>query len=226
MKKIFKIKSIFLLAFGIINLCSCKTDEPTSKNTVTDIDSNIYHTVEIGTQTWMVENLKTTKYNDGTAIPSISDSTEWTTITSPAYCWYKNDSILYKKNYGALYNWYAVNTGKLAPKGWHIPTNTEWETLFAYLGGEKVAGGKLKETGIKNWLNPNTKATNQSGFTALPSGSRYYGKFSNEGYLCICWCADEYFEGAFNWAIRNNTTEVTLAFSDKKSGLSVRCIKD
>jgi len=226
MKRNFSIISISLLALGIINLCGCKTNEPTLTNTVTDIDGNIYHTVEIGTQTWMIENLKTTKYNDGTSIPAVSDSTGWVTITSPGYCWYKNDSTSFKKNYGALYNWYAVNTGKLAPKGWHIPTENEWETLFTYLGGEKVAGGKLKETGTQNWLAPNANATNVTGFTALPSGSRYYGKFNNEGYLCICWCTDEYSYGAFNWSIRYNSSEVLSAFSDKRSGLSVRCIKD
>lgn len=226
MKRIFNFIFILLLVIGIINLFSCNADEPILANTVTDIDGNVYHTVEIGTQTWMVENLRTTKFNDGIAIPEISDSTEWTMTTSPGYCWFKNDSISFKEKYGALYNWYTVNTGKLAPVGWHIPNKNEWETLFAYLGGESLAGGKLKESGTKNWFSPNTNATNLTGFSALPSGSRFFGKFDNERYLCIYWCTDDYFESAFNFAFLYNTSAVTIGFSDKKSGLSIRCIKD
>ncbi len=226
MKRIFNFIIILLLVIGIINLVSCNADEPILANTVTDIDGNVYHTVEIGTQTWMVENLRTKKFNDGIAIPEISDSIEWTMTTSPGYCWFKNDSISFKEKYGALYNWYAVNTGKLAPVGWHIPTKNEWETLFAYLGGESLAGGKLKESGTKNWFSPNTNATNLTGFSALPSGSRFFGKFDNERYLSIYWCTDDDVESAFNFAFLYNTSAVTIGFSDKKSGLSIRCIKD
>jgi uncharacterized protein (TIGR02145 family) len=100
---------------------------------VTDKDGNVYHTVTIGTQTWMVENLKTTKYNDGTAIPFITDNSAWANLTTPGYCWYNNDSTTYKNMYGALYNWYAVSTGNLAPKGWHVATDAEWTTLQNYL---------------------------------------------------------------------------------------------
>ena len=113
----------------------------TATPNVVDIDGNVYHTVTIGTQVWMVENLKTTKYNDGTAIPLVTDNTAWGALTTPGYCWYNNDSATYKNTYGALYNWYAVNTGKLAPTGWHVPTDSEWTVLTTYLGGQSVAGG-------------------------------------------------------------------------------------
>ena len=116
-------------------------------------------------------NLKTTKYNDGTSIPNVTNDTSWSNLTTGAYCWYNND-VSYKNPYGALYNWYAVNTGKLAPKGWHVPSDAEWTTLITYLGGESIAGGKLKEAGTTHWLSPNTEATNSTGFSALPGGRR------------------------------------------------------
>ena len=133
--------------------------------TATDIDGNVYHTVTIGTQIWMVENLKTTRYNDGSPIPFVTDSSSWSNLTTPGYCWYNNDTTN-KNTYGALYNWFAVNTGKLAPTGWHVPTDDEWTTLTTYLGGESIAGGKLKETGTTHWRTPNAGATNEIGFTA------------------------------------------------------------
>ena len=119
---------------------------------VTDDDGNVYHSVTIGTQVWMVENLKTTKYNDGTSIPLVTDATDWHNLLTPGYCWNNNDEATYKATYGALYNWYTVNTGNLCPTGWHVPGDAEWTTLTTYLGGEDVAGGKLKEVGITHWL--------------------------------------------------------------------------
>ena len=101
----------------------------TSPPNVTDINGNVYHTVMIGNQVWMVENLKTTKYKDGTAIPNVTDNNAWSALSTPAYCWYNNDAATYKSTYGALYNWYAVNTGKLAPAGWHVATDAEWTKL-------------------------------------------------------------------------------------------------
>ena len=135
----------------------------------TDFDGNNYPVGQIGTQIWMVENLKTTRYNDGTDILSITDNTTWENLITPGYCFY-NNGVVNKNTYGALYNWYAVNTGKLAPKGWHVPTNDEYTTLITFLGGESVASSKLKESGTSHWQSPNTEATNQSGFTALPGG--------------------------------------------------------
>jgi uncharacterized protein (TIGR02145 family) len=195
--------------------------------TVADIDGNIYHTVTIGTQTWMVENLKTTKYNDGTDIPNVTNST-WPDLTTPAYCWYLNDAATYKATYGALYNWYAVNTGKLCPAGWHVPTDAEWTTLTNYLGGENVAGGKLKETGTSHWQDPNVGATNIVGFTALPGGSRWdYSTFNAITYSCYFWSA-AFYNASWAWyrEIDAGYPNLYSNYHDKYKGMSVRCIKD
>ena len=128
---------------------------------VNDVDGNTYNVVAIGTQVWMAENLKTTKYKNGTAIPLITDLTAWMSLTTPGYCWYD-------ATYGALYNFYTLSTGSLCPTGWHIPSDAEWTTLTDYLGGETVAGGKLKETGTAHWTTPNSGATNAFGFKGLP----------------------------------------------------------
>jgi len=160
--------------------------------TVTDIDGNVYHIITIGTQVWIVENLKTTKFNDGTVIPIVTDNTAWSNLTTPGYCWYNNDAATYKDPYGALYNGYAVHTGKLAPSGWHVPTRTEWTTLINYLGGEGLAGGKIKEADTVHWNSPNAGATNESGFTALPGGSRKSGTFNYIGQGCYLWSTTEY----------------------------------
>jgi len=138
-----------------------------------DIDGNVYNTITIGTQIWMKENLKTTKYNDGSSIPLVTDNTAWINLSTPGYCWYNNDAATYKSAYGAMYNWYTVNTGKICPPNWHVPTDTQWETLITYLGGKIIAGGKMKETGTAHWTSPNIGATNETGFTALPGGYRH-----------------------------------------------------
>jgi uncharacterized protein (TIGR02145 family) len=176
-----------LLVMGLILILtnSCSKDEGNNNpsTTITDKDGNVYTSVTIGTQVWMVENLKTTKYNYGTEIPNVTDNTEWSNLTTPAYCWYDND-ITKKTPFGALYNFYAVNTGTLCPTGWHVPSNTEWTTLFNYAGGLAVAGGKLKETGTTHWNAPNTGATDEYGFKYLPGGLRdsYGSIYSLGGY--------------------------------------------
>jgi uncharacterized protein (TIGR02145 family) len=140
---------------------------------VTDINGNSYKTISIGTQTWMAENLRTNKYRDGSAIPIVTNNTEWAALSSGAYCIYVNNETEIPATYGRLYNWYAVaDIRNIASRGWHVPTDAEWLTLITFLGGESVAGGKLKETGITHWGSPNTNATNESGFTALPGGYR------------------------------------------------------
>lgn len=148
-------------------------------NSVSDIDGNIYKTIQIGAQAWMAENLKTTKFNDGSPIPYIADATDWSQLSAPGYCWYNNDAESFKTVIGALYNWYttdvAGNGGKnVCPSGWHVPTDPEWTILTDYLGGLSVAGGKLKESGISHWQSPNINASNESGFTAIPGGYRSY----------------------------------------------------
>ncbi|MEN6501108.1 MAG: fibrobacter succinogenes major paralogous domain-containing protein [Tenuifilaceae bacterium] len=141
----------------------------TTNNTVTDIDGNVYNTVTIGTQVWLAENLKTTKYNDDTDIPLMNENSSWEAIDSPGYCWYDN-SIANKDLYGALYNWPAVISGKLCPAGWNVPSDAEWTKLIDFLGGEYIAAEYLKEVGTY-WTSPISKATNYSGFCALPGGA-------------------------------------------------------
>jgi len=198
-----------------------------SGGTVTDYEGNVYQTITIGTQTWMAENLKSTTYNDGTPIPFVTDGTAWGALSTPAYCWNNNDEASYKNLYGALYNWHSVNTGKLCPTGWHIPTDTEWTTLTTFLGGVS-AGGKLKETGTTHWSSPNTGATNESGFTALPGGHRsgISGAFTDVGNDCYLSSATE--NDALNANGRSmdfNTSNVANLLGSKKNGWSVRCIE-
>ena len=210
------------------------------KNEIIDIDGNAYTKVKIGEQVWMVENLKTTKYNDGTNIPNVTNGQQWIDLKTPGYCWYNND-INNKNTYGALYNWYAVNTGKLAPKGWHVPTYAEWESLMNFLGGSNEAGGKLKELGLAHWLNPNTGATNETGFTALPGGTRYSypvkggtgdGTFTEMGERGMYWSSTEgsEWEGRLysRYLDLKNTMKGVLGNNNevRNRGFSVRCIKD
>ncbi len=220
-----KIHLIIISVLFILIASSCKKDD--ADTTVTDIDGNVYNTVSIGLQVWMKENLKTTKYNDGTAIPNVTDNTAWRNSTTSAYCWYDND-ISNKELYGALYNWYAVNTGKLCPKGWHSPTDAELTTLSDCLGGDDIAGGKLKEMGTTHWASPNEDATNESGFTALPGGYRNWdGNFNHAGsYTCI-WSSSElndleaWFREIYGWK-----PDFTNSEDVKEYGFSVRCVKD
>lgn len=193
--------------------------------TVSDIDGNIYHTVIIGTQVWMVENLKTTKYNDGTPIPNVIDDSSWLALTTAAYCWYDND-IGHKKDYGALYNWHAVNSGKLCPEGWHVPSKAEWTTLGEYLGGLTIAGGKMKEAGTSHWgLLSNPAATNESGFTALPGGIHSSG-FIGIGYHGVWWSSTKNEYGPFCYMLGHDHVALTYINSLAERGMSVRCIKD
>jgi len=192
-----------LLGLGLFFTTNCKKDEDsTSAASVTDADGNIYSTVSIGKQVWMKENLKTTKYNDGTPIPNITDYTAWEALSTPSYCWYNNDAASYKAYYGALYNWYAVNTGKLCPTGWHVPIDIEWTILTTYLGGNGVAGGKLKETSTIYWWSPNTGATNETGFTALPGGERNYdGSYLDVGSYGRWWSSTAIRTSTRSWDI-------------------------
>ena len=198
--------------------------------TVTDIDGNVYNTVTIGTQCWMVENLKTTKYNDGTTIPNVTSNTTWSGLTTGAWCYYNNDE---NNNaiYGKLYNWYAVNTGKLAPAGWHVPTDTEWLTLRDYLGGGQQAGGKIKSTSSL-WNLPNAGADNSSGFTALPSGFRNSSAsstFASIGVATNFWAINKVNNYAWSCGVQTNYSTFSVwagLYSPAKDGLAVRCIKD
>jgi uncharacterized protein (TIGR02145 family) len=200
----------------------------TGFNTLQDVDGNSYNIVQIGTQLWMKENLKTTRYKDGGSIPLVQDNTEWSNITYPGYCWYNNDAATYKGTYGALYNWYSVNTDRLCPTGWHVPNESEWTALTNYLGGTGVAGGKLKETGTSHWNNPNTGATNETGFTAIPCGYRSYGgEFTAIGSTGAWWSStetDAYSAGTRG--LRYDSGSVDSYINGKMHGFSVRCIKN
>lgn len=209
--------------FDKVNLI--KTDE--TANVVTDIDGNVYHTIRIGTQVWMVENLKTTKYNDGTEIPMVTDNTAWANLITPGFCWNNND-VANKNTYGALYNWYAVNTGKLAPSGWHIPTSNEWEILCEFLGGSRLACTKLKEMGTSHWNSSNEGSTNESGFTALPGGNRIKtGSFQTVGSMGNWWSSEEFNDRlARNWYLTSKDSEFSETGFEKNWGFSVRCIRD
>lgn len=152
--------------------------------TIRDIDGNTYKTVKIGIQLWMKENLNVSHYRNGDPIPEVKNPTEWINLTTGAWCYYINDSAMGPR-YGKLYNWYAVNDPRgLAPTDWHVPSHAEWISLTTYLGGEDVAGGKMKEAGTSHWQSPNAGATNSSGFTALPGGYR----LSNGAYNGIGGC--------------------------------------
>ena len=195
--------------------------------------------VTIGTQVWGTVNLDVTTYSDGTAIPQVTDPTTWAALTTGAWCYYNNVSAN-GTTYGKLYNWYAVAgiwneasktdatlRKKLAPTGWHVPTDAEWTTLTTFLGGETVAGGKMKATTL--WNSPNTNATNSSGFTGLPGGYIYYydGAFNDIGRINNWWSSSE--------ASTTNARVLGLGYSygdairyndNKRNGFSVRCLRD
>ena len=221
--------TILLLIFSLLFACEQFEPERIIKTgpVITDYDGNEYQTVFIGKQLWMAENLKTTTYDDGTPIPNVTGNTEWSYLTTGAYCWYNNEAS-YKDAYGALYNWYTVNTGKLCPTDWHVPTDSEWTTLTEYLGGMSVAGGKLKEVGTTHWDNPNTGATNESGFTALPGGYRLgYKSFKNIGNNGCWWSSTEHStSNAYYWYLYEYSVLIYRYNEPKEFGFSVRFVRD
>ena len=195
--------------------------------TVKDIDGNEYSIVKIGKQTWMAANLKTTRYNDGTAIPLVTEGAAWAALSAPAYCWYDNDES-FKSSYGALYNGYAVSTGKLCPDNWHVPGDDEWAALARYLGGDNFAGEKLKAAGTDYWVSPNQGATNETGFTALPGGLRYQdGIFHDFGFSGYWWSSTEYSASRAWFSYMDYEHSNLFRFNNLKMiGFSVRCIRN
>lgn len=196
---------------------------------VTDADGNTYNTVTIGSQVWLKENLKTTKYNDKSPIPLVEDAASWKKLETPAYCWYNNDFSSYKATYGALYNWHAINTNKICPSGWHVPSNDEWTVLINYLGGESVAGNKLKESGTAHWALNDVNTTNSSGFTALPGGYRsdLDGSFSNLSNYGTWWSVSTFQNDyIIVWSLFSNEQSITSEFQSRATGHYVRCLKD
>lgn len=207
-------------AVWIINYVFVGGDPPVSNccdncpPTMTDIDGNVYQTVQIGCQCWMAENLKVIRYRNGDPLSS------W---------WYYandegNDAV-----YGKLYNWYVINDSRnIAPEGWHVPNDCEWQMLIDYLGGDAVAGGKMKETGTAHWLSPNTGATNESGFTGLPGGQREVdGSFSQIGEFAYFWsCTEHISDRVWIRYLFYSSSEAFRFSCPKQMAISIRCVKD
>jgi uncharacterized protein (TIGR02145 family) len=204
------------------------TKEEKPPDPVTDTEGNIYKTIKIGTQVWMAENLRSTKFNDGTDITLTAGSGQWNDLSNAGYCWYDNDEPSFRQLYGALYNGYTVVTGKLCPDGWHIPEKQEWLVLREFLGDSIKAGGKMKETGTENWQSPNRGADNSSGFTAVAAGIRYFeGTFSSNQSYTSMWSATDASQGEL-WctSLYFADTNLSLNHRSNKYGFSVRCIKN
>jgi len=204
---------------------------------IKDVDGNEYQYVNIGTQTWMVENLKTTKYRDGTPIPQIQESLDWLKLTTGAYSNYQNVPTN-ADTYGRLYNWYAVcDSRNIAPEGWHVATVVEWRTLISYLGGIDAAIYKLKETGTTHWRSPNTGATNEYKFTALPGGFCNENlNFMSIGVIGDWWGFTQDFSSTVCYlGLFDPNSDMNLAYTGifnittinyRRYGMSVRCVKD
>lgn len=204
--------------------------------TMTDQDGNVYKTITIGTQTWMAENLRTTKYRDGTEMRNICYGL-WYLGENNGYCSYNNNTDPVSiATYGRLYNWYTVTSShNIAPEGWHVPTDAEWTTLITFLGGESVAGGKMKETGTTHWITANTSATNESGFTGLPTGKRDSGGSDPEPFFNFMGACAYYWsstEPGPNYAVGNfcrlscDNATVYRYNNSKAEGFAVRLVKD
>jgi uncharacterized protein (TIGR02145 family) len=195
-------------------------------NRVTDLDGNVYNVVTIGTQVWMKENLKTTKYNNGTVIRNEKNYSQWKDLTTGVYCDFNND-LSNSKVYGKLYNWFAVSS-QICPTGWHVPSNDEYLILFNFLGGENVAGAKMKEAGTAHWEEYND-ATNSSGFTALPGGhlDAYTVTLDTIGYMAILWTKTEFSEiSSMIVGMSNGSAGIGNNPCLKIDGASVRCLKN
>ena len=197
----------------------------------TDGCGNTYGTVVLGNQEWLTENLKTTKYNDGTPIPLVEDNGLWGSLTTPAYSWYNNDQISNEEIYGAIYNYYAVadtNTRNVCPIGWHVPTHADWQELVNSLGGAGIAGGAMKEVGLTYWDSPNTGATNSSGFSARAGGNRNTsGVFDQFGHGGFWWSSTEFnADRSFYWWVQSNANDAYTDNNLKDIGFSIRCVKD
>jgi len=197
---------------------------------VTDIDGNAYNTVTIGTQVWMKESLKVTRFQNGDPITLVSATNVWNLAATPARCYYDNDSIANKDVYGGLYNGHVVNDIRnVCPNGWHVPSDTEWNILGEALGSDTISiGGFMKEAGFTHWIAPNTGATNSSNFTALPGGQRSYnGMFNNLTNVGYFWTSTTGTNSSViaRYLSYNNENLLTDEFN-ASSGFSVRCISD
>jgi uncharacterized protein (TIGR02145 family) len=220
-----------LLVFSALAGCNSGVEQEETREQIKDIEGNSYNTVQIGDQLWMAEDLKSTLYNDGSHIPLVENYDEWANLTLPAYSWYNNDSSN-AENFGALYNWYVLESEKLCPEGWHVPSDEEWIALESILGGAGLAGGALKEEGTKLWKTPNLEASNESGFTARPGGYRSYnGTFNLMRTSGYWWSTSEKsWYGSSPKVLYRYLLydDVALArhIAEKTNGFSVRCVKN
>ena len=221
-----------VLSLTVALLPGCSDNDNPAKSaqpiTVTDVDSNVYQTVTIGTQVWMAENLKVTHYRNGDPIAQVTDSAAWTNLSTEAYCNFDDDTAS-AAVYGRLYNWYAViDSRNIAPEGWHVATDSEWQALIDYLGGDSAAGDKLKEAGTTHWASPNTGATNSSGFTALPAGARSVtGAFSLANIAATFWTSTQNsINDSFGYGLYANTVGIFRGAGGFRWGQSIRCVKD
>ncbi len=205
---------------------------------ITDSDGNDYRTVTIGNQEWMAENLRTSRFTDGSEIPMINDPTSWLNANYGAWCWYdtiNTDDL----PYGKLYNWYAINdTRGVCPSGWHVPTDAEWTALIDYLDPaavnsdsegtqSTVAGGKMKEAGTIHWRSPNTGATNESGFTGLPGGGfDPEDTFDGKGSYAYWWSSTDNGNDAWIRQLGYWYGDAIRSTNAKHQGLPVRCLRD
>ena len=241
MSALTKISFLFLFISGLFIISSCEKKEEDTKNTVTDIDGNVYKTVTIGSQVWMAENLKVTSFNDDRAISNVTGNSDWGNLITPAYCLYNNDPNK-KDSIGAMYNWYAVNSGKLCPTGWHVPKDSDFIDLELYLGLPQDEihqygwhgnnqGAQLKST--TDWIGGGNNATNSSKFSALPAGYRQtrIGVFSGLGTITILWTSSDDSQNgkpAEVWYRRLDATESRIfkGTTTKSAGNYVRCLKN
>lgn len=223
-----KDKTIQKYAVENIDSITFKTADPTLEK-VTDIDGNEYNVVSVGNQKWLKENLRVTRYNDGTYLDYIEDEASWVIGSNPAYSWYQND-MTEGQVYGAIYNGATINSNKnICPQGWHVPTKEELEGMLEFLGGPYDAGGKLKEVGLAHWFAPNAAATDEFGFQALPGGMRSFnnGYYGRKGSYAYFWTSD-IFEDFYAWffSLYYNNGEAVKDYGSLKSGMSIRCIRD
>jgi uncharacterized protein (TIGR02145 family) len=239
-RKLIEIHQTFIGVLFLLLVTSCKKDND-DPITMTDIDGNVYNTVKISNQVWIKENLKVTKLNDGTDIQLVTNNQTWSGLTTPGYCWNNNNETQYKDIFGALYNFHAVKTGKLCPSGWHVPTDNEWKQLEMAIGMSQTEadiqgdhrgtteGGELKESGLDHWASPNTGATNEHGFTALPGGYRdeTTGSFGGVGGGGDWWTSTAIdATKALDRGLNANESDISRNGEFNGKGYSVRCIKD
>jgi uncharacterized protein (TIGR02145 family) len=218
-----------IIVITIFSSCEKKPVSP-SLSTIVDIDGNMYDIIKIGTQFWTKENLKVTKYNNGDLIETTTPATkDIRSESTPKYQWAYDGDENKVTTYGRLYTWYAVTDKRsICPTGWHVPTDAEWTVLGTYLGGDAIAGGKLKETGTTDWMQPNTGADNSTGFTALPGGLRFSnGDFTDLSIIGTWWSTTEY-STEYVW-LRDlywSTNYINRYYGYGKSfGFSIRCLK-